>query len=245
MTTASSAAENDPRSILASTRQLTRHVRRDQRSGWFPLLVFAVVTFAAIPFDRYTGSPLTAHCTVVGQGREVCYAPGPTWYWLIAISLAYGAIAVFYFYRSRRRGVGSNVRPYLIAGIVLLAIVTAWSVWTLADPGIVARDLHIGSSPPADIFARIVSPAGAIGLALIMLAWIERSMLLAIITAVYLLMVVTAAGRHTYHSSQPPPHDLHPAPWGFLLHVLILGGVLLVGGIIVALTERHPIRTAA
>jgi hypothetical protein len=244
MTIDPSTAENDPRSVLASTHQLTRHVRRDQRSGWFPLLVFAAVTFVAIPFARYTGSAISAHCAVTGPGQKVCYSPGPTWYWLVAISLAYAAIAVFYVHRARVRGVGSNVRPYVIAGIVLLCLVTAWSLWALADPSIVARDLHVGSAPPADVLARMVSPAGAIGLALILLVWVERSVLLAVVTTVYLLMVATAAGGHNYHSSRPPPPVLHPDPWGFLPHLLILGGVLLAGGVIVALSQPHSTRTA-
>jgi len=242
MTTDSHASGSDPRSVLAATRRLTRQVRREQRSGWFPLLVFAAVTFAAIPFDRYGGSGVHAHCTAAGT-QKVCYSPGPTWYWLVAISLAYAAIAAYYLRRSHQHGVGSNVRVYVVAGVVLLALVTAWSVWTLADPAIVVRELHLGSTSPAAVSARLASPAGAIGLALIALAWIERSTLLAVITALYLLVVITAAGRHSYHSSQPVVPHLDP--WGFLPHILILGGVLLAGSVTVALTQRHTTAPAA
>jgi hypothetical protein len=242
MSTDSYPAASDPRSLLAATRKLTRHVRRDQRSGWFPLLVFAAVTFAAIPFDRYTGERVSAHCTNVGPGRKVCYSPGPTWYWLVAISLSYVVITVYYLRRSRRHGLGSNVRTYVIAGVVLLVLVTAWSAWTLADPAVVLRDLHLGGASPVAVSARFASPAGAIGLALIVLAWIERSTLLAVVTTAYLLLVLTAAGGHHYHSSRPIP--LHLDPWGFLPHVLILGGILLAGSITLALTQRPTIQPA-
>lgn len=241
MTADQHAAAGDPRSVLAATRRLTRRVRRDQRSGWFPLLIFAAVTFAAIPFDRYTGTRVVAHCTIVGPGRKVCYAPGPTWYWPAAISLAYLAITVYYLRRSRRRGLGSNVRAFIIAGVVFLVLAMAWSAWTLADPSVVVRDLHLGSASPVDVFARLASPAGAIGLALIVLAWVHRSVLLAVVTAAYLIVVVTAVGGHTYRSSRPPP--LHLDPWGFLPHTLILGGILLAGSIILGLADRlvaHP-----
>jgi hypothetical protein len=239
MTTDPQAAD-DPRSVLAATRELTRQVRREQQFGWLPLLMFAVITFAAIPFDRYSGDRIAGHCTVSRDGARACYSPGPVWYWVVAISLSYVAITAFYLYRSRRHGVGSPIWPYVIAGVILLALVTAWSLWTLADPSIVTRDLHLGSSPPADVFARIASPSGAIGLALILLAWIERSVLLACITGVYLLAVLTAAGRHTIHSSplEPPRLD----PWGFLLHVLILGMILLIGSLAVVVSQRSTHR---
>jgi hypothetical protein len=240
MTTDPQAASDEPRSVLAATRELTRQVRREQQSGWLPLLVFAVITFVAIPFDRYSGDHIAGHCFASRDGARACYSPGPVWYWVVAISLAYIAITAFYLHRSRRHGVGSPIRPYVIAGVILLALVTAWSLWTLADPSIVTRDLHVGSSPQADVFARIASPAGAIGLALILLAWIERSALLACITGAYLLAVLTAVGRHTIHSSPQAPPRVDP--WGFLLHVLILSVILLIGSLAVALTQRNTRR---
>jgi hypothetical protein len=242
MTTDPYTAANDPRSVLAATRNLTSHVRRVQRAGWFPLLVFATVTVAAIPFDRYTGERVSAHCAAVGPGRKVCNSPGPTWYWLVAVSLAYEAITLYYLRRSRRHGLGRNVRAYVIAGVVLLVLVTAWSAWILADPAVVVRDLHLGSASPVAVSARLASPDGAIGLALVVLAWIERSTLLALVTAAYLLIVVTAAGGHHYHDSRPVP--LHLDPWGFLPHVLILGGILLAGSITLALIQRPTAQPA-
>ena len=237
MTDAPRASASDLRSVLAATRQLTRQVRREQRSGWFPLLVFAMITFTAIPFDRYSGHRVVGHCSVVGPGKVcVAYSPGPLWYWLVATVLTYIAISLYYLSRARRRGVGSHIQMFVVSGIVLLVLVTAWSVWTLADPAIVVRDLHVGSSPPADVLSRVASPAGAIGLALVVLAWVESSVAVASVAAVYLLAVLTAVGRHTVRSSALVPPRLDP--WGFLPHVLILGGVLLVGSAAVAVTQR-------
>src|SRR5262249_42248294 len=49
MTSGTAFPGNDPRQLLSGTRELTRQVRRTQRATWFPLLVLAAVTFAAIP----------------------------------------------------------------------------------------------------------------------------------------------------------------------------------------------------
>jgi hypothetical protein len=169
-------AMEDPQHLLAATRELTRRVRREQRGGWFPLLVFAVATFAAIPFDRY-GRHLTTHCTSLPGGGYVCtgYSPLSLWYWPVALLLAYVAISWFYFHHARRRGVGTRVRPYVVVGVLLVLLATVWALWAAAHPAFLAESLHLGLSRRTDFLNRIASPAGAIGLALLLLAWIERS----------------------------------------------------------------------
>lgn len=223
----------------------TRRVRRDQQAAWFPLFVLALVTFAAIPFDRYAGHHLVKHCTSAQVGHLVCtaYSPGEIWYWLAALLVAYAVIAMFYLRRSTERGVGTRVQPYVVTGLILLALAIAWSVWAVANPGYFAEHLHVAGATPTGVFNRLASPAGAIGLALIVLAWIERSVLLAAVTAVYLALVVTAAGRHARFSRIP----FHPqvAPWGFLPHVLILGGVLLAGSVVLRLSPPGQAHVAA
>ena len=58
MTTESAHSGDDPRRLLSSTRELAQRVRKEQRATWFPLLVFAAVTFAAIPVLRFSGRHL-------------------------------------------------------------------------------------------------------------------------------------------------------------------------------------------
>jgi hypothetical protein len=223
-------ATGDPQHLLATTRELTRHVRHLQRGGWFPLLVFTAVTFAAIAFDRY-GRHAAAHCTSLQGGGYVCagYSPLTLWYWPVALLLAYVAISGFYLHQARLRGVGTRVQPYVLVGVLLALLATAWALWSTAHLGFLAESLHLGYSQPTDFLNRIASPAGAIGLALLLLAWIERSWLLLAITAVYLIIVVATIrlGGIT-----------HPTPWAFLPHVLLEGGVLLLGGAALALTQR-------
>ena len=109
-------------------------VRRTQRATWFPLLVLAAVTFAAIPF-RYSPHRLGT-CTAAGDLPRVCtaYPPALLVYWPTALVLAYVVIAAFYIRRSQARGVGTRVRPYVVAGIILALAMTGSLVWTLYHP---------------------------------------------------------------------------------------------------------------
>jgi hypothetical protein len=232
MTAQPAPASPDPQRLLAASRELTRRVRREQRGAWFALLVFAVVTFAAIPFDRY-GHRHLAHCASINGGRGyVCtsYSALTAWYWPVALLLAYLVITWFYLDRARRRGVGSPVWPYVAAGVVLVVLITAWALWAQAHPGFLAQSLHIGpGSHPIDFLYRIVSPAGAIGLALLVLARIERSWALLAITAGYLIVVIASFDLGPVH---------HPSQWAFLPHLLLDGAVLLLGGVVLALIQQ-------
>ena len=105
MTTDSAYAGDDPRRLLSGARELARRVRRAQRATWFPLLVFAAVTFAAIPVYRFGGHRL-GRCVVTGPGLRGCtvYSAGAFAYWSAALVLAYAVIAAFYIRRSRAQG---------------------------------------------------------------------------------------------------------------------------------------------
>lgn len=233
MTSQPVPAPSDPRQLLAATQDLIRRVRREQRGAWFPLLVFAVVTFAATPFDRYGGYHAT-HCAYIRDSHgtgDVCtrYSASAQWYWPVALMLAYAAISWFYLHRSHRLGIGTRVRPYLLAGVALLLLVTAFGVWADAHP--VFRIESIGQyGPPAVLLYRVANPACAIGLALLLLAWIERSRALLAVTCVYL--VIASASVNLHEAST------HPSPWSFLPHLLTEGGVLLLGGAVLTLVQR-------
>src|SRR6266581_1171993 len=133
MTTDSAYPGDDPHRLLASTRELARGVHRAQRATWFPLLVLAAVTFASIP--AYYGH-YTLTCKAVPPAGKVCtvYSTAAFVYWPIALVLAYVAIAAFYIHRSRARGVGTRVRPYVIAGIIVAALATGVALWWVRNP---------------------------------------------------------------------------------------------------------------
>jgi hypothetical protein len=237
MTTQPVPSSSDPRHLLAATRDLARRVRREQRGAWFPVLVFAAVTFAATPFDRY-GHRGPTHCASL-NGGSVCtvYSPLTMWYWSVALLLAYVAISWFYIHRSGKLGVGTRVQPYVVVGVVLALLTIAYGLWTATHPASLT-DLRGPSSPFAPFANAVMSPAGAIGLALLLLAWIERSWVLLAVTCGYLIVLLLTTNIRVQFGT-------HPSPWVFLPHLLVHGGVLLLGGVVLALVQRAQERSAA
>src|SRR5437016_1499636 len=181
---------DDPENLLSATRDLTRRVRLTQRGAWFPLVVFAAVTLAAMPFYRY-GHPQT-HCASTRGGGSVClvFPTVALWYWPVALLVAYGAICWFYLHRAHERGVGTRVQPYVAVGAVIALLTAAWALWANAHPAFLAETLHVGRVQAGDFLYRIASPAGGIGLALLLLARIERSWRLFTFTVAYLIVAV-------------------------------------------------------
>ena len=234
MTDESVPQADSPRELLAAMRSLTRRVRVAQRGTWFPLLVFATITLVAIPVYRYA-----PYLDVFGTcrsrpGHTVCMAPNPAelGYWTVALLLAYAAIAAFYVRQSRRRGVGTPIRPYVVVGVALAVLMTAVSIWLTfhpllpqpADP-FSTDPMQIEVGPAGWIINGLASPLSVIGLALLVLAWVERHWALLAYTLVY-LAIGMVQGNQVIHSS---------SPWFFLPHLLVPAAVLLLGAAAFAL----------
>lgn len=227
MTTEAALPGDDPHALLSNTLELARRVRKAQRATWFPLLVLAAVTFAAIPVDRYGGHYLR---TCVGTGRLRACTAYPAWalvYWPVALMLAYAVIAAFYIRRSRAQGIETRVRPYAIAGVVIAVALTAATLWELRNPS--------GGGPAglSGLGWRLVTPTCAIGLALLVLARVERNRALLLLTVAYLAIVLV-----------PISFGWVMGPlsrWYFVPRLVIDGSVLLLGGIGFALAQR-PLR---
>jgi hypothetical protein len=205
-----------PRELLATVRDLTRQVRAAQRGAWFPLLVFAAITLVSIPLYRYAPHHV-GPCRTGPQGMSVCtaYIPSVWVYWPIALVLGYVVIARFSINQSRRRGVGSRIRPYVIVGVVLAGLLAAALLWEAAHPLVPAFDV----SPTHAPFYGLATPAPAIGLALLVLAWVERNWALFAYSVVYVVFVLVQANQVIHSSSH----------WYFLPHLLIPAAILLLG----------------
>ena len=227
MTTVSASSGDDPRRLLSGARDLIRRVRKTQRATWFPLLVFAAVTFVAIPVSR-VGHNHLGTCVAVSAGR-VCtvYSDVGFGYWPVALVLSYVAIAAFYIRRSRARGVGTRVRPYVFFGIIFALAVAGAVLWTLYHPAGTA--LALPSLPALFPLAPGIRYSCAIGLALLVLAWAERNRALLVLALAYLAVVLApisfgwANGR---------------LRWDFLPQLVYGGSVPLLGGIGFALAQR-------
>jgi hypothetical protein len=223
MTTETAYPGDDPHRLLSNTRELAQRVRRVQRATWFPLLVFAILTFASIPVRRYSGHHLD--CVTVPRVCTV-YSNAEFVYWPIALVLAYVVIATFYIRRSRARGVGTRVRPYAIAGIIVALALTALAFWELRHPP--------NPTGLSVLAYRLASPGAAIGLALLVLAWAERNLALLLLALAYLVVVLVPL---TFGGVQPSP------AW-YSYPAVFQGSVLLLGGIGFALAQR-PFRSPA
>ena len=236
MTATHSSDENDARAELSRSRELARSVRRAQRATWFPLLVFAVVTFAAVPVAR-AGHPAGLVCRSVpqaGLAGRVCVAHNSATfvYWPLALVLGYALIAAFYVRQSRERGVGSRIAPYVWAGIAIAVVVTVASVWASRKPLVGEYDFLGWHVAGQDVY-RVVAPACAIGLGLLVLAAVERNLVLLAVTIGYLIIAVGGIDFGWTIAT--------PLKWGFLPHLVIQGSLLLVASIGFAAAE-HPAR---
>jgi hypothetical protein len=205
-------------------RSLTRQVRLAQRGSWFPLLVFAGITLGAIPIYRFAPRHL-GPCRASSNGTSVCTAviPALLVYWPVALVLAYVAIANFYLSQSRRRGVGTTIRPYVLAGLVITVLVTAASLWRLSHP--LVPVVGNSGSPLGRAFYDVVGPPAAIGLGLLVLARVERSRALLAFGVGYLVVVLVQGGRMIHSRTL----------WWFLPQLLVPATLLLLGSGLFAL----------
>ena len=241
MTTPRRSGDTGARAQLSLSRGLARRVRREQRATWFPLLVFAVVTFLAIPVTR-AGHAAGVNCrtiTITGPpGARVCVAHNSAAYvyWPIALIGAYALIAAFYLQLSRTRGLGTRVRPYLLTGLVLAVAVTAASIW-LSHTVLTGRYDVPGWHLQGTDVSRLIAPACAIGLALLVLAAIDRSLALLAVTAAYLVIAIGGVD-FGWRIGQP-------SPWGFVPHLVICGSVLFLASLGFAVVQQPARRVPA
>ncbi|MFU8872278.1 hypothetical protein [Micromonospora sp. SL4-19] len=227
MTTDPIPAGGDPRRLLADARDLARRVRLAQRVTWLPLLVLALVTFGAIPVHRF-GHRAVSDCHVV-DGGQVCKVEFQAvgFYWLAAMVVAYVVIAGGYLRVARARGLGARVLPYVLTGVALVVLASVVPPdWIFPDP-----NAYTDNPPGVDLFlTRLLAPAGLIGLALLVLAWLERHVALLLFTLGYLAVVLVPInfGWGVGWGSR----------WGDAPPLVISGGLLLLGAIGFALAQR-------
>ncbi|WP_250007437.1 hypothetical protein [Actinoplanes sp. M2I2] len=228
MTTDSASAAGDPRRLLSDIRALAHRVRLDQRMTWAALLVLAAATLVGIPFDWF-GMKVTCYpdggCQYARQGL--------LYYWPVAMLLTYAAIAFCYVRAARARGVGTRVLPYAITGAATTVVFPA--AWF-------GLRLYLSSHPVPEgplpywwfLLDRLVMPWAMVGVALLVLAWLERNVALLLFTLAYLALVLVL----------PLNIGIGPPKWGlraqFAVPQLIVGVVLLLGALGFRAARRRP-----
>ncbi|MFF0474980.1 hypothetical protein [Streptomyces sp. NPDC004284] len=246
MADASVPSPGTPQEVLAGLGELTRRVRAAQRGAWFPLLLLGALTLGGILVGRLTyevetvpcppGDPAGGTgCTLISQGSPV--------YWTLGLALAYTATAFFYIRRSRDRGVGTPVRPYVLAGIALVGLVAATQLWSLRHgmpgPGepLDFWGLRLDANSATTLFLeRLTGNATAVGLPLLVLARVERSRALLLLAAVYLAIELVPLRPGGWGISAT-------SPWSTVPHFAVPGVLLLLGALGFALAELSDRRT--
>ncbi|NMO52842.1 hypothetical protein HH310_16795 [Actinoplanes sp. TBRC 11911] len=226
--TTESVPTGDPRRLLSDVRTLAHRVRLDQRLTWVALLVLAAVTFAGIPVDWFG---MRVHCRPDGSCEFA--RRGVLYYWPAALLIAYATIAFFYVRAARARGLGARVLPYAITGAVTTVVFTA--AW-------VAAALYFPRHPLPDqplpywgvVLDRLLAPWAMIGVALLVLARLERNVALLLFAAGYLALVLLVPPMNVAWG--PPGWNLRA---GFALPQIVNGVVLLLGAAGFALARRR------
>ncbi|WP_159026410.1 hypothetical protein [Streptomyces vietnamensis] len=248
MADASVPSPGTPQEVLAGLGELTRRVRAAQRGAWFPLLLLGVLTLGGILAGRLTFEVKTVPCPAgdpAGGTGCTLISQGSPLYWTVGLAVAYAATAVFYVRRSRDRGVGTPVRPYILTGIVLVGLVAATQMWSLRhgmpNPGepLDFWGLRLDADSGVTLFLeQLTGNATVVGLPLLVLAWVERSRVLLLLAAVYLaieLVPLRPGGWGIPATS----------PWSTVPHFAVPGVLLLLGALGSALAESTHRRAAS
>ncbi len=124
------------------------------------------------------------------------------------------------------------MQPYVTLGAGLVVLATGWALWARTHPALLLINLHLGTSRQINLVDRLISPSGVVGLALLVLARIERSWLVLMVAVIYLVLVTIPV----YLGSEAAP-----SRWAFLPHLLLGAAALLGGSLLVAAAQRRSL----
>ena len=216
--------------MLATAQTQRRRARADVRGEWFALVLFGILTLV--------GAPLYAQQLSFGPSTF----PWADLYWIVAGSLGYVTVVVYYRRREAERGIGSSLAPYVWVGVGLF-----FFTFGVLSP-ILSLVPHVGGPAYAEAVRFIprfayglwlipgFAPIVAIGAGLLPLAWVERSPSLAVF-GVCFSVVATLCGIYFFDNR------LHLAAWyQSILDVLALGVVLVAAGFVYRIVDHRAAR---
>ena len=224
--------EADAAGLLDEVRKLRRDARSTRHAYWFPLVLFSLLTFLAVPFYVQPHIPQGAAVVVQIPGSSVPLlsgAPGFTVrnylgnYWLVALFGGLALTLLWYRRHARRVGLRTPSRSYLITIGVLTGLAVILPLLAqIPKLGFLLMPL------PGDLTIRGTVAFLIIAAGLCVLAWAERSIGLAVIAAIYagsallasLYNIENALGRLGWNAPPGVPNVLLPA-----IVLLIAGGI--------------------
>jgi hypothetical protein len=186
-----SEQNGEPAEVLAELAALRRRARAARHAYWFPLVLFGLLSFAALPFYRsmqvqagpvpltqMRAGPVPVMPLLGGGPFQGSFFLG--YYWLVALVGGYLLCALWYRRHARLAGLQTPSRGYVVTGVVL-------TVAALLLPALsqfsALRSLTV--MWPGDLVARGTFPFLIIAAGLWVLAWAERSRGLAVTALVY------------------------------------------------------------
>ena len=235
----------EPGQLLTDLARLRRQTRVARHAYWFPLVLFGLLTCGAAPLYVAAAAPPTqsgAYAAETGPELLSGSPPGGNgfyigWYWAFALVGGYLLAVVWYRWHSRRAGVATPARSYLITGVVLTVLVLAIPPLTRVVPG-----LWLMWLPFADLWVRGTLAFLIIAIGLWVLARAERSRALAVIALVYtgaaLLSSLYNVENIFFRLGWNPGRGAFGWQLTALPNVLLPAAVLLVGGLGAFMAQR-------
>jgi hypothetical protein len=230
-----------PRELLGELVGLRRRARSARHAYWFPLVLFGLLSCAALPFYR-PAFPLagarqgSGAVAAVRSGQAAAGLPvlggNPLqgsfflgYYWLVALVGGYLLCALWYRRHARLAGLQTPAHGYVTTGVVL-------TVAALLLPPLsrFAALRWLAVLWPGDLVFRGTFPFLIIAAGLCVLAWAERSRVLAATALVYSGAALLASLYDV--SNLVAPLGWSPAgSWpSSLANVLLPAAVLLAAG---------------
>lgn len=182
-----------PAQLLDEMRAIGGRTSATARGYWLPLLLFGALICGSLAFYERLPRPrpglarppapapcqaaLNHPCHVAAAGTEhITVVTALGFYWQLVIPAAVVVIVAWYHWRGQRTGLRTPARGFLITGLVLGELVLLGPILAGQSRSLtgLVHDTH-------QVGAQVIIAA-----LLCVLAWAERSPLLAVIAAVYL-----------------------------------------------------------
>jgi hypothetical protein len=231
-------------------RRLRQAARRDRQQWPFTLVILGLVVVLAVPFYVggrwvfFTGNGVVQVSRALGPLASI----GPQFtrlgqwaglYWVVALVAAGLLIAIHDRRSAARRGIAGPLWPAITAGLALLVVLLVLTPRILELFPLPQRALlWTGALTVREtLYLRGLTPLLLIALVLVVLAWTERSVVLAVVAGVQLALAVVVnlydLPNLAYHLGLPSlaRDDLVP-------NLVLPGAVLLVTGALAALWRR-------
>ena len=190
--------QGDAADLLTEMQQLRRRTRAARHAYWFPLILFGLLTCASLPL--YAAGQRNG---IVREGLPpVTFGGLPSamgqrslgYYWLAALLGGLLLTLVWYYTRARRVGLATPIRGFIATAALLAVLALVIPLLSqVHTPSQLSWLQHLRVLFPGDLVLRGAFPFVIIAAGLLVLAWAERSLALAVIAAVYTAAAVLAS----------------------------------------------------